>query len=333
MFAWPSLKTALTAHRACMVHRVNAARLANVACPGNPVPSVPRGRPVCPASPASQARRGRQGPQARPVGMDRSDRWGQWVRPASPAPWAWLATAARRAKPVRPARACPVRQGQRACRASRANAAIAACRASRDRSGRRAMRGLDGKDGSDGKLPIVRLWQPDVVHYGGTVVAFDGAMFQALTDTGRAPDTPDWICLATSGRDGRDGTDGADGRSLRVRGTYKAGETYAALDVVALNGGSFIARRDDPGECPGDGWQTVAMVGKKGPQGPQGERGERGANGAPGKAAPEIVGWDVDQETLELRAVFSDQMRSSPLDLRPLFAQYLIEQFRDGRGS
>ena len=75
------------------------------------------------------------------------------------------------------------------------------------------------------------------------------ATYQARCDTVHEPPHDDWACLATAGRDG------VDGRSMRVRGTYRAGEVYAALDVVALNGCSFIARRDDPGECPGDGWQ------------------------------------------------------------------------------
>jgi hypothetical protein len=35
-----------------------------------------------------------------------------------------------------------------------------------------------------------------------------------------------------------------------VRGTYKPGEDYKYFDIVALNGGGFIARKDDPGDCP-----------------------------------------------------------------------------------
>ena len=180
--------------------------------------------------------------------------------------------------------------------------------------------GQDGKDGADGKMPIVKLWQPDVVFYAGDVAAYDGATFQALKDTGRSPHSEDWSCLATAGRDG---TDGTDGRSLRVRDTYKAGETYAALDVVALNGSSFVARRDNPGDCPGDGWQALSLPGKPGKRGEPGERGPQGDRGPQGKAAPEIVDWEIDQETLAMRLVFSDETRSSPLELRPIFDQYL----------
>lgn len=170
------------------------------------------------------------------------------------------------------------------------------------------------------------------MHYAREVVAFDGATFQALKDTGQAPNTEDWICLATAGRDGRDGV---DGRSPRVRGTYRQGDDYEALDIVALNGGSFIGRRDGPGECPGDGWQSLTLPGKRGASGPKGERGEsgeRGAKGEPGRAAPEIIGWEIDGENYVVVAVLSDQTRSAPLDLRGVFEQYLQERINAQRG-
>jgi hypothetical protein len=115
---------------------------------------------------------------------------------------------------------------------------------------------------------------------------------------------------------------------LRVRGTYRADDTYTALDVVALNGGSFVARRDDPGECPGGGWQSLTLPGKKGERGPKGEhgpQGERGANGEPGRAAPHFVGWDIDSDNYAVSAVFSDETRSKPLELRGLFDRHLLE--------
>ena len=198
--------------------------------------------------------------------------------------------------------------------------------------GERGEPGQDGQNGKDGVLPIVRLWQPDVVHYEGTVVAFDGASFQALKDTGRPPHTDDWICLATAGRDGRDGT---DGRSIRVRGTYREGEVYAALDIISRNGGSFIARSDDPGECPGDGWQSLTLPGKRGERGPRGESGPRGEPGARGEAAkaPEIVRWEIDHDTYAVCAVLSDHTRSAPLDLRGLFEQFLLERIERGESD
>jgi hypothetical protein len=122
-------------------------------------------------------------------------------------------------------------------------------------------------------------------------------------------------CLATAGRAGRDGI---DGRSVRVRGTYDPAETYAALDIVALNGGSFIARRDNPGPCPGTGWQLIASQGKRGP------KGERGLQGIPG-AAVFIASWQIDRANYIAVPVMSDGREGPPLELRSLFDQFHME--------
>jgi hypothetical protein len=114
--------------------------------------------------------------------------------------------------------------------------------------------GPRGEPGAPGKIERLHGYIEGAVHYRGDIVAHRGCMYQAQCDTARAPQHEDWACLATAGRDG------IDGRSVRVRGTYRASDDYAALDVVALNGGSFIARRDDPGECPGEGWQSPAQA-------------------------------------------------------------------------
>lgn len=160
--------------------------------------------------------------------------------------------------------------------------------------------------------------------YEAQVVCYDGSLFQALRDTGQAPGGSDWICLAVAGR---------DAITPQVRGTYKNGEQYKKLDVCALNGGSFIARHDDPGECPGPGWQLLASRGKTGdkglpgprgekgdpgpqgppggagPAGPQGERGQpgpRGEKGEKGEPTPEILGWQIDRESFRAIPVMSD---------------------------
>ena len=70
---------------------------------------------------------------------------------------------------------------------------------------------------------------------------------------------------------GADGENGNDGRSFNIRGTWSEAEIYQALDVVALNGASFVARCDNPETCPGEGWQLIAAQGKRG------NPGERGA--------------------------------------------------------
>jgi hypothetical protein len=79
--------------------------------------------------------------------------------------------------------------------------------------------------------------------------------------------------------------EGLDGNSITVRGTFDATAEYRRLDVVALNGGCFIARKDAPGPCPGSGWQLLASQGKRGVAG---EKGERGPQGGPGLSGSTI---------------------------------------------
>lgn len=62
-------------------------------------------------------------------------------------------------------------------------------------------------------------------------------------------------------------------RGFSLRGTYAADASYSALDVVALDGGSFAAKRDKPGPCPGDGWQLLVQRGKPGRDGKHSHRG------------------------------------------------------------
>ncbi|MFZ4605160.1 MAG: hypothetical protein ACOYM5_02780 [Caulobacter sp.] len=153
-------------------------------------------------------------------------------------------------------------------------------------AGRDGRDGVDGRDGerglegAAGKLGVARAWS-DGVHYEGDVVVHAGATWQALRDSGREPSEPDWICLAARGGDGRDAAE------FEIRGTWSDAETYSRLNVVALNGASFVARRDDPGPCPGDGWQLMSAQGKRGAPGERGVsvKGDRGDAGQPVVAA------------------------------------------------
>jgi hypothetical protein len=173
--------------------------------------------------------------------------------------------------------------------------------------------GPRGEQGPPGKLPLVKLWMPETVYYEGDVVAYDGGTFQARRDTGQPPSHADWICLATAGR---------DGNSITVRGTFDETAEYRRLDVVALNGGSFIARKDAPGPCPGPGWQLLASQGKRGAAGEKGERGPKGDAGASGAT---ILGWKLDRERYVAIPVMSDGSEGPPLELRGLFEQFFSE--------
>ena len=176
--------------------------------------------------------------------------------------------------------------------------------------------GPPGPEGAAGKMPIVTTWRPETVFYEGDVVTFDGSTFQAIRDTGQPPTHRDWICLAAAGR---------DAKSPRVRGTFSADAQYQELDIVALGGGSFIARKDDPGPCPSDGWQSLTMPGKKGDKGPPGPRGEKGPKGDEGPPGPIIAAWEVDHVNYRVRAVMSDGSDGGTLDLRGLFEQFHTE--------
>lgn len=155
--------------------------------------------------------------------------------------------------------------------------------------------GTDGKDGAPGergpegpagKLPVAVVWS-DRVHYEGEVATHQGATWQATRDTGHEPPHADWICLAARG------DDGADGRSFLPRGLFDPQQEYRALDVVTLNASSFVANRDNPGECPGEGWFLLAGQGKRGKPGERGDIGQRGLSGAPGEA---VVSLTVNDE-------------------------------------
>jgi hypothetical protein len=154
--------------------------------------------------------------------------------------------------------------------------------------------GAPGKDGERGEpgpmgsLAQCKAWE-DRVYYQGETATFDGSIFQAQRDTGKEPPHDDWICIVRAGRDG------ADGRSFDHAGLYDPEKNYSALQVVQSNGASFVAKRDNPGECPGDGWALLASQGKTGKPGP---KGDPGARGPAGPAVARLVVDDTGMLTL-----------------------------------
>ena len=180
-----------------------------------------------------------------------------------------------------------------------------------------ALRGPAGPVGPTGKLPIAKDWQREKVCYEGEVFTYDGATYQALHDTGEPPDNEaHWICLAAPGR---------DAKSFRHRSTFKDDAEYASHDIVALNGGSFLALHDKPGVCPGPGWQLLCAQGKRGATGEQGPRGDTGIVGPSGVDAAALVGWNIDRAAYTVTPVMSDGTSGPPLNLRGLFEQFLNE--------
>jgi Collagen triple helix repeat (20 copies) len=185
--------------------------------------------------------------------------------------------------------------------------------------GERGEKGDPGLQGPLGKLPIVKPWRQDQINYAGEVVAYDGSTFQAIKDTAQAPGGDDWMLIARGGR---------DAITPQVLGTYKEDAEYRRLDIIALNGSSFIAKREDPGPCPGEGWQLLASAGRTGGRGEKGEQGlrgiagERGAKGDPGAS---ITGWSIDHANYLAIPLMSDGKEGPALELRGFFKQFCIE--------
>ena len=170
-----------------------------------------------------------------------------------------------------------------------------------------------GPIGPPGRLPRVKAWQPETVFYDGDVARHERGTYQALKDTSQRPGAgEDWICIAVSG---------LDGRTPRVCGTFDPDAVYQGLDIVVVNGGSFIARRDKPGPCPGEDWQMIARQGQRGIAGEKGERGEKGPPGEPGRSIV-LKGWTIDRDAFVAIPLMSDGSRGPALELRGLFEQF-----------
>lgn len=157
------------------------------------------------------------------------------------------------------------------------------------------------------KFPAAGAWD-DRVHYEGSVVAHNGATWQATKDTAREPPHEDWAILAAPG------AAGADAYAGEVCGLWQPDGTYRKHDLVAFGGSEWRARRDDPGPLPGDGWALSAG---------QGSRGQKGERGDPGKPGADLAGWVIDG--YRVTPIMTDGRSGPPLDLAALFEQYHAE--------
>ena len=125
----------------------------------------------------------------------------------------------------------------------------------------------------------------------------------------------------------RDGETGG----LHLRGAYCSDQDYDRLDIVALDGSSYIARRDSPGPCPGKGWRILASAGPAGPQGVTGTKGDCGPSGAAGGIGPQgkpgtsINGWRIETASYSVFPIMSDGKHGPALELRALFEQFIAE--------
>lgn len=132
----------------------------------------------------------------------------------------------------------------------------------------------------------VEAWLPNRFPRGATV-AHRGGTWRCIASQGAEaahepnPDSPVWlpVTVGISEMKARKISVGhgelvcrlSNGTELKVdvplprmnlRGLHKPEETYKELDVVTRDGGSFVARYDNPGALPGPGWQVLAQRGK-----------------------------------------------------------------------
>lgn len=195
----------------------------------------------------------------------------------------------------------------------------------RGEQGPQGERGIDGLNGSDGdkgepgergpegpsgKLSIVKAYDPETVFYEGDIVHLEGSTYQARKDTAQRPPHGDWSPIAVKGKDARDWT---------MRGLYEPGAEYLKGDVVARDGGSWIAVKDEPGDLPGEGWRQLTQKGKRGDRGEKGERGQPGIKGPPGDPGPAVIDLSVDGFVL---VVTSADGSTVAVDLAQMFQNY-----------
>jgi hypothetical protein len=156
------------------------------------------------------------------------------------------------------------------------------------KDGADGLNGIDGRDGTDGK-------DADMEAIGKQI----DDRFAAIPIPKDGKDGAD----GKDGLNGADGRDGLDAYPGEARGLYDTEAEYRARDIVMLNGSSFMAKADSPGECPGDGWMLLAQRGKSGKPG---DRGERGIEGKSGKDGAQIIALHLDDKDMKFIAVMDD---------------------------
>jgi hypothetical protein len=110
---------------------------------------------------------------------------------------------------------------------------------------------------------------------------------------------------------------------MRMRGPYLTGEHYKRFDLATFGPDLFIAKRHDPGLCPGDDW--LRLTGARGEPGARGQPGLRGHKGNPGPSGARITEWRLAREKYVVVPFLSDGRAGAPLRLRGLFEQFFQE--------
>lgn len=126
-----------------------------------------------------------------------------------------------------------------------------------------------------------------------------------------------------TGPAGPPGPPGADAKQWRHCRGFEESTAYRAYDVVAMHGSSWLALKDEPGPCPGEGWALFAQRGAKGDRGDRGQKGDRGDPGEPGRAGIGIRDVVLD-DSWSLSFTLADSSKTM-IDLAPLFERFSLE--------
>ena len=92
-----------------------------------------------------------------------------------------------------------------------------------------------------------------------------------------------------TGERGEKGEAGTNAKAWQHRRLYDPQAAYEAGDVVAHDGGSFVALQDDPGPMAGKGWAQLAARGARGKPGERGAPGLQGREGREGRGIDDIT--------------------------------------------
>lgn len=171
------------------------------------------------------------------------------------------------------------------------------------KDGRDGTDGKDGRDGADADMEALAKRVEDFV--SAIKVPVDGkdgrdgidgkdADMEALQK--RLSDYIESLPIPENGKDGKDAYPG------EAKGLFDPEAAYRAMDVVSFNGSEWRAKRDDPGELPGDGWMLSASRGKRGDVG----KGEPGKPGKDGKDGANPVELKFDAEKMQFIMALDD---------------------------
>jgi hypothetical protein len=97
-------------------------------------------------------------------------------------------------------------------------------------------------------------------------------------------------------------------RSLRPRGAWRGGASYAENDLVTDDGSAYRARVSNTGKRPALNdrtWEVIASRGDRGVQGIQGATGARGIDGAPGRDVAVPLLLHGEQRNAEITNAYS----------------------------